>query len=420
MKMSPSPNNKAKKKKQKTESQKKVKPVLAVMFILKTPRGSLVKELRDAENKISEITEDKIKIVERSGVKLRSLLHKANPWGNVKCDKRECLVCSNPYNESFNCDKRNVTYKTVCLKCKENFLKKEEAEEGSADDTEAAKEPLKTYYGETHCSAYERGTQHGRDYISKKEDSHMFKHFSDKHSNEKIEDVRFGMSVIKQHFSSFSRQVMESVLIFSDPHVMNSKSMYNRCQVPRLSVMVGDQVASDQDSVKYDQVELDTELADMRNKHQLASTEEIRPIKRQKRWHVNKERYKKKKGGTEDAAEVSPSLEPIVVSPTLPGSSSQNVASPVVVTETRDSNAKLFPIFSSKDKSNSKSKLSSNEKDETSNNKVEENPSLETSVGATAKKKKLKAKGGNNSIIKFLTPLRGKAPTKPNSSSDPP
>ena len=339
-------------------------------------------------------------------------MHKANPWGNIKCDKTECLVCSNPYNESFNCDKRNVTYKTFCLKCKENLSKKEEAEDAT-EDAGAVKEPLKTYYGETHCSARERGAQHDRDYKSKKEDSHMFKHLSECHNDDKIDDVRFGMSVIKQHFSSFSRQVQESVLIFLDPHVLNSKSMYNRCQVPRLSVMVGDQVANDLDQVRYDQVELDNELANMRNKHHLGTSErETRPNKRQKRWHVNRERNKKKKVEAEDDDEVSLSLKPIALTPSLPMSSSE-IDSPPVVDEDRESNAKLFPIFNSNSKSNSI------DQDETTNNKIEESPSLNSTGGAAKKKNKSKSNGGNNSIIKFLTPLRGKPPSKPNHSSDP-
>ena len=151
-----------------------------------------------------------------------------------------------------------------------------------------------------------------------------------------------------------SRQIMEIVLIFLDPHVLNSKSgLYNRCQVPRLSVMVGDQVASDQNHAKYDQVELDTELANIRNKHHLPSSADVtRPTKRQKRWHVNKESNKKKKDKSEETRE-SLSPGPIVVSPTLTQSSSENVAP--AVTEDSDPNRKLFPIFNSHDKSNENS-----------------------------------------------------------------
>ena len=406
-KKKPQSTNTRKQKEERLKKQKQ-KPILTVMFVPKTVGGKLAKELRDVDNKLSEITEDRVKIVERSGIKLRSLFHKANPWGNTKCSKSECLVCTNPYNESFNCDKRNVTYKTFCLKCKENAKKDMDA----GDDI---KEPLKTYYGETHCSARERGAQHVRDYQNKSEDSHMYKHFSDTHNNENREDIKFGMTVLKQHFSSFSRQVHESVLIFLNPHVLNSKSgMYNRCQVPRLSVMVGDQVASDQDQVRYDQVELDLEVANIRNKHHLASSdEETRPNKRQKRWHVNKERNKKKKKDHSEDNTVSPSAELKVLKSPLSKSSE---AETHVVKENRGS-TKHFPVFNHNDKSNAN--FNSHDKIEATKVKFEESPKHKTQVGAK-KKSKLNSNVGNNSILKFITPMRGKPSTKPNVSSDPP
>ena len=49
------------------------------------------------------------------------------------------------------------------------------------------------------------------------------------------------MTVVKQHFSSFSRQIHESILIFMNKqNVLNSRSQFNRCQVPRLTVMLDD------------------------------------------------------------------------------------------------------------------------------------------------------------------------------------
>ena len=102
---------------------------------------------------------------------------------------------------------------------------------------------------------------------------------------------------------------------------------------------------------------------------------------------------------------MSALLEQIVVSPTQPRSSSRIVAP--VVEENSVPNAKLFPIF--KPKTNI-------DKDETPKTKTEEIPNLKSKVGAAKNKKKSKSTEGNNSIIKFLTPLRGKVPTKPNSS----
>ena len=170
----------------------------------------------------------------------------------------------------------------------------------------------------------------------------MYKHLSDAHKDEKRENIKFGMTVVKQHFSAFSRQIHESILIFRDKNVLNSKSMFNRCQVPRLSVMVGEQVATDLDQVKYDQVELDTELENIRNKHHLASAE-VSKSKKQKRWHVSKR--KKINVVVEAADEVSNSIgteEDLSPNPTQ---------SSEVVTIAA-STKKHFPIFNSRAKPN--------------------------------------------------------------------
>ena len=62
------------------------------------------------------------------------------------------------------------------------------------------------------------------------------------------------MSVVKQHKTSFERQIFESVLIYrGGNNILNSKSEFSRCQVPRLSLMVGE----DQ---KYDDIQKNNEV----------------------------------------------------------------------------------------------------------------------------------------------------------------
>ena len=63
----------------------KVKAVMFVPF----PKGSgLAKKLREAEEKMVDLTGYRLKIVERSGTKLEELLHKANPWQGVDCERK--------------------------------------------------------------------------------------------------------------------------------------------------------------------------------------------------------------------------------------------------------------------------------------------------------------------------------------------
>ena len=124
-----------------------------------------------------------------------------------------------------------MTYKTFCLTCRA----------AAKDRVTSDIVPIQTYYGETHVSSCERGVQHERDFCGQSDDSHMFKHYTECHSDMCQDDVKFGMQVIKQHYSSFSRQVHEFILIFMNKHnVLNSCSMYNRCKVPRLTTMLDD------------------------------------------------------------------------------------------------------------------------------------------------------------------------------------
>ena len=102
-------------------------------------------------------------------------------------------------------------------------------------------ENIKFYFGETFRDANTRGAEHQSDYNSRSEDSHMMKHLSDNHPDCSPKDIKFGISVVKSHKSSFERMTFESILIFrGGKNVLNSKSEFSRCVVPRLSVMVGD------------------------------------------------------------------------------------------------------------------------------------------------------------------------------------
>ena len=84
---------------------------------------------------------------------------------------------------------------------------------------------------------YERAWEHVNSRDKLHTDSHMLKHILDKHRDCKMNEVEFGIRVLKFVRTSFERQIMESVLIH---HIMNSKSEYNRCSLPRLTAKMGE------------------------------------------------------------------------------------------------------------------------------------------------------------------------------------
>ena len=139
------------------------------------------------------------------------------------------MVCISGGEDKGDCRRRNVVYKTECRECKE--------EQGEASKVKEKRDTL--YIGETSRTAYERGKEHQRDAQSKSEKSHVHNHREEIHQGE--EGKGFSMKVLRGHRSALARQIHEAVLIANSQseNLLNSKTEYNRCIIPRLAVMVG-------------------------------------------------------------------------------------------------------------------------------------------------------------------------------------
>ena len=221
----------------------KNKSPVTVLFVPRTPGGKLATLIKQAEQEISEITGNKIKIVEKAGKMLKRIIHKSNPWAAEDCYRDECLVCTNGGDENNgDCRVRNILYQTTCLPCK-------------ATGTEAV------YWGESSRTAYERGKEHLGDFKSQSEKSHMYRHQLEDHS-ENDGMVRFSMKVHKTFQSAFNRQIYEAVMIMRNEgkKLLNSKEEYNRCILPRLTVMMGKKEAEGaDDKVNHEISEIEEE-----------------------------------------------------------------------------------------------------------------------------------------------------------------
>ena len=65
----------------------------------------------------------------------------------------------------------------------------------------------------------------------------------DRHEEEKVDDIKFGIRIIKYTRTPFERQILESVKIQQerqDHFLLNSRAEYNRCAIPRLSSKIGE------------------------------------------------------------------------------------------------------------------------------------------------------------------------------------
>merc|ERR1711954_224853 len=177
------------------------------------------------------------------------ILHKSDPWQGEDCGQEKCLLCSTKTilgkTNSQDCRKRCIVYESWCISCE--MGEREKIEEMEADEKEK-REMIKNikkckYIGESSRSIYERGLEHQRDYEEMRSDSHMLKHYLAAHKEEEMEKMTFGMRIVKECRTAFNRQIAESVEIQnnSEHHLLNSKSEYNRCALPRLTAKMGEE-----------------------------------------------------------------------------------------------------------------------------------------------------------------------------------
>ena len=137
---------------------------------------------------------------------------------------------------------KNAVYETWCATCEAKSSGDEAVEHGSDSHGSQREITLFKYIGETARSPYERGQENLSDVLDLSHKSHILKHFVDSHMGEDLESVKFHMKVLRFHKTSFGRQIFESVLIQENRfhNLLNSKSEYNRCAIPRLTLKMGD------------------------------------------------------------------------------------------------------------------------------------------------------------------------------------
>ena len=132
------------------------------------------------------------------------------------------------------------------------------------------------YIGETSRSCYERSWEHVHSMEQLNTSSHMLKHAIEKHGEEEnLTNIKFGVKVLRYTKRAFERQVIESVLIQEnrDHHILNSKSEYNRCSLPRLTAKLGEREWKSKEKEerreKEHELELERKIMEMRKARNL-------------------------------------------------------------------------------------------------------------------------------------------------------
>ena len=72
----------------------KTRQVEAVLFVPHNTKEELRKKLQEKEDELARVFNRKrVKIRERGGPSLESMLCRKNPWGEVLCERSDCRVC---------------------------------------------------------------------------------------------------------------------------------------------------------------------------------------------------------------------------------------------------------------------------------------------------------------------------------------
>ena len=189
----------------------------SVLFVPPTPGGVLAKELKKREKELNQNKEERIKIVEKGGIKVENILTKKDPFIKGKCSEKLCPLCKDESKKNnIICNSNNIGYRWLCSTCQNN-------------------NKVKVYEGETSRSARLRGIEHLKSYFGKKDDSVLYKHKMLEH---KDEDVEYKMEITGVFRDALSRQADESVRIQGrkNTELMNSKSEFNHPPIARVIV----------------------------------------------------------------------------------------------------------------------------------------------------------------------------------------
>ena len=133
----------------------------------------------------------------------------------------------------------------TCQKRQDAELEEKYKEKGKKRiDDEKRRAKRFIYIGESNRSGYERGFEHQNDVGACKTSSHMLRHLLAEHEEEeeRWDTIEFGMKILKATRSAYERQVLESVTIQKERrhNIMNNKSEWNRCALPRLTAKLGE------------------------------------------------------------------------------------------------------------------------------------------------------------------------------------
>ena len=206
-----------------------------VVFVPSTRGSTLVRSLKEEEDRMEEITGFRIKFQEAGGSILANAFN-TNLGSGQPCGRTGCPPCEDSGGKT-DCKARNIVYESVCKLCNPE-TSREEADDDVAQPSGRKEHPREgVYIGESSRSLHERASEHVRDAGAFSAKSHIVKHWMTTHPS--LPEPPKMVFEIKGRFKDcLSRQITEALKIsWSKDIILNSKAEYSHNSVSRLSVV---------------------------------------------------------------------------------------------------------------------------------------------------------------------------------------
>ena len=116
-----------------------------VLFVEFSKGGNLEKHIREGLERITPVLSFKVRVTEKGGTPLGSLLSNKNLWSAEQCGRENCRTCAQPGERKEPCTLRNIVYESECTSCNPPVTRKE----GDKSSLEDKREQASLYVGES-------------------------------------------------------------------------------------------------------------------------------------------------------------------------------------------------------------------------------------------------------------------------------
>ena len=141
----------------------------AVLFLDQTPHGELSRRVKELLHRLEPSMGFKLRVVERTGRSIKSLLSQSSCSNGSKCGRSTCITCNQDCEDVPACTRTSIVYENVCIECNPGATSK-----GEIKEVKSGAPSL--YVGETSMSIEERAQEHWGAARRKEEKSQMQKH----------------------------------------------------------------------------------------------------------------------------------------------------------------------------------------------------------------------------------------------------